>query len=468
MKFRILGHASLEVEAGDTRLICDPWLAGSAFWRSWWNFPPVPAGLLDSLAPDFIYLSHLHWDHFHGPTLRRLGLDRTILIPKTPDRRMLGDLTKMGCVDVRELDHARPMDLPSGIRITSYQIGPFTDSAIVIEADGITLLNANDAKIMGGPLRQILARHPRIDFALRSHSSANSRLCYEFSDAPNEVFDDLSNYSREFARFCTAVHPRYAIPFASNHCFLHDETFAFNQTVNFSSKVADYFSKLEIAAPECVPMTPGDSWDSNNGFALAPPPADIEAEISAYRALRQPTLERQREKEDRTKLAVSGVIKYLQRIADGTPAIIRRLFKGRPILIVGHSASGDRAIAVDLALRAVREIDCSEITSWPIRIHTSALIINDCCRTRNWNSLGISKRVRFVCRRRDSSILRLFNYVLNAHEYELLPVSNMFTRRFIGVWLRRWRELFLVAHIGANLLLRRGFDMGRHLPSARR
>jgi UDP-MurNAc hydroxylase len=468
MKFRILGHACLEVEADGVRLLCDPWLAGSAYWRSWWNFPPVPDGLLDSLTPDFIYLSHLHWDHFHGPTLRRLGLDRTILVPKTPDRRMIGDLRKMGCRNIRELDHGTPVELAPGLRITSYQIGPFADSGLIIESGGTTLFNANDAKIMGAPLRRIMHRHPKIDFILRSHSSANSRLCFQFSDAPEAMFDDPTAYSRDFARVCRAVQPRYAIPFASNHCFLHDETFAFNDTVNFSGNVATYFREHGIDTPECVPMAPGDSWDSDTGFSLVPAIDDIPTAIGAYRHQKAGTLHKQQQKEDRTGLAVGSVIKHLQHIAGDTPWIMRRLFRNKPILLVGHSAKGDKAVAVDLARRSVREVPVSDAAGWPIQIHASALIFNDCCRTRNWNSLGISKRVRFLCRRKDASILRLFNYVLNAHEYEIFPVSKILNPRFLGVWLRRWRELFLYAHVATNFLLRRGFDMSRHLPRAPR
>ena len=44
----------------------------------------------------------------------------------------------------------------------------------MVEAEDAVILNANDAKFMGGPLDQILQRHPRIDFALRSHSLANA------------------------------------------------------------------------------------------------------------------------------------------------------------------------------------------------------------------------------------------------------------------------------------------------------
>jgi UDP-MurNAc hydroxylase len=464
MKFRILGHACMEIEVGGRTLLCDPWLVGSAYWRSWWNFPPTPKGLVDELNPDFIYISHLHWDHFHGPTLGRLGLNRRVLVPKTPDRRLIHDLNGVGMKNVEELEHGIRTPIGEDLVVTSYQIGPFADSALVIEAGGVTLLNANDAKFMGLPLRQILKHHKEIDFVFRSHSSANSRLCYRFPDAPEVVMDDLSKYSAEFAEFCCAVGAKYAIPFASNHCFLHDETWAYNKTVNFSAGVARYFATLGVESPKCVPMQPGDVWDSQNGFALTPAITDIAATLETYRDSKEPQLASQREKEARTVLALSGVTKHLQNIVSDTPWIIRRFFKNKPIAIVGHSPKGDRCVLVDLHANKVSEVSSEKVQECPIRIHASALIINDCCRTRNWNSLGISKRVQLVCPQRDAKILRLFNYVLNAHEYEIFPVKKMLNWRFLGVWVRRWRELTLYARITFDLLIGRGFQLRRYLP----
>jgi L-ascorbate metabolism protein UlaG (beta-lactamase superfamily) len=41
MKFTILSHACLYVEQGDIALAINPWLRGSTYWRSWWNYPPA-------------------------------------------------------------------------------------------------------------------------------------------------------------------------------------------------------------------------------------------------------------------------------------------------------------------------------------------------------------------------------------------------------------------------------------------
>ena len=95
MKVRVLGHACLYIEHLDVRLLIDPWLIGSCYWRSWWNYPEVPADLLEQIHPTHIYITHLHWDHYHGPSLRRfLGDDPVILLPKSPTVRMVKDMRR--------------------------------------------------------------------------------------------------------------------------------------------------------------------------------------------------------------------------------------------------------------------------------------------------------------------------------------------------------------------------------------
>jgi UDP-MurNAc hydroxylase len=93
MKFVVLSHAGLAIEHKGVRMVCDPWLIGSCYWRSWWNFPEPDPALIENLAPRFIYLTHLHWDHFHGPSLKKLFDPKTtVIVPKVPTHRMIDDL----------------------------------------------------------------------------------------------------------------------------------------------------------------------------------------------------------------------------------------------------------------------------------------------------------------------------------------------------------------------------------------
>ena len=117
MKFTILSHAGLLVESSGTRLVVDPWLVGSCYWRSWWNYPAVPEFAKNIEEVDYIYLTHMHWDHFHGPSLDRLPKSATILIPKAHFRRMHTDASMFGFRDVVELPHGKQVTLKNGPRL---------------------------------------------------------------------------------------------------------------------------------------------------------------------------------------------------------------------------------------------------------------------------------------------------------------------------------------------------------------
>ena len=238
MEFRILSHAAMWVRCGGTSVVIDPWLVGSCYWRSWWNFPRAVFDEREMAAVDAVILSHQHWDHWHGPSLRKLFAGKPVLIPDEPALRSGRDLQTIGFRDVRRLPHGKTVEI-GALRITLYQFGRYVnDAAIVVEGDGVTLLNANDAKIAGWPLRHLVARHGPIDFAFRSHSSANARVCWRLEGDTAYVVDDHEHYMRSFVQFMDAVQPRYAVPFASNHCHLHDDVFALQRDDRHAARAA--------------------------------------------------------------------------------------------------------------------------------------------------------------------------------------------------------------------------------------
>lgn len=105
MSFEILSHAGLHVRSAGVSLVTEPWLVGSTHWRSWWNYPPPREAITESLRPDSIYLTHIHWDHFQGPSLRELGKKTPVIIPRGPYDRMKRDLLDMGFKEIIELGH---------------------------------------------------------------------------------------------------------------------------------------------------------------------------------------------------------------------------------------------------------------------------------------------------------------------------------------------------------------------------
>jgi UDP-MurNAc hydroxylase len=464
MYFQTLSHAGLRVVAAGKELVCDPWLVGSTYWRSWWNYPPVPEELVASLKPDFIYLTHLHWDHFQSVSLKRFDPETPVLIPYDRYERFTRDLRKIGMRNVRELRHGERVELAPGFAIRSFHFAPFViDSAIAIEAEGVALLNANDAKFAGGPLDQILRLYPKIDFCLRSHSSANPRACYHYLDSPDEQPDDNEHYVRAFALFMARVKPRYAIPFASNSCLLHDDVYRFNHLTQTPNAVAEYFhrfaeqrglvTKLQI-------MIPGDKWDSETGFVLQDHDwfDDRETKLASYRARVGPTLDRQAQFEARVQVSPKLVQDFFADLARDVPASFTRKLKGREVLLVSRSEKGTAGFAVDLAGGGrVREVPADEFGRFAMRIEFPAVILRQALAMNMFEHAGISKRVHYYATREAMPALRRFDAFLKIAEAELFPLRRHLNRRTIRALLPRWREGLLYIRVLADLA--RGADL---------
>lgn len=467
MRFQILSHAGLAVQSGGKTLVTDPWLVGSCYWRSWWNYPPVTRELVQSIKPDFIYITHIHWDHFQGPSLRKFDKNTRIYVPKGNFRRIRNDLEQMGYKNVVELKHGESVQLAPELKITSYQFGVFLDSAVVIECEGLTLLNANDAKFMGGPLRQIIKRHPQVDFVFRSHSSANSRLCYQWLDAVTEPVDDITTYIQDFADFSRSSGATYAIPFASNHCHLHQDTYDFNETVQTPAMVQDFFDREQITSPQLRVMVSGDSWSTDDGFQIAEHDffSNRPQRMQEYRDANAETLDEFYGKEARSKVTLQDMQKYFEKFFKAIPWLVRRSFRNKPLTYVLTAGEKRFIYSVDIHLRQVKQLDSYNDTDHPRQIHTSALIMRQCLKMDLFSHMAISKRARYRVRRGDRKYIGRLNLLFNFYEYDMLPLRRLFQPRMFQTWVLRWREVLLYFQLLRDLIVYRRFRIEKYLPS---
>ncbi len=465
VRFQVLSHAGLLVQAAGKSLLFDPWLVGSTYWRSWWNYPPPSPELVRSLKPDCIYLTHVHWDHFTAPSLRLFDRSTPIVIPREPAGRMRRDLARIGFPNAIELKHGVSIELGPGFRLTSYHFGVFTDSATIVEANGCTLFNANDAKLMGGPLKQVLSHHPKIDFVLRSHSSANSRIVHEVIDAPETPVDDRRRYVNDFAQFVRATGARYAIPFASNHCHLHPDVYHFNDYVVTPAEVAEFFEAHGIQRPELKIMVSGDSWSSERGFEIECPDRfeRRSSELESYRTRVKDKLDATIRREAHAKLRWGNVACYFENVFSAMPWLLRRAYRGTRVLYVLSAGTERTLLEVDFYGRCVRLIESYTDQSHPIQIHTQLAIFRHCMAENLFSHLAISKRVRYRATREKMRLLKLLGLFYNFYEYEMLGLRRIEPLRFLGAWLPRWREPLLYGRIALDLALGRGFVFEHYL-----
>jgi UDP-MurNAc hydroxylase len=460
MKFTILSHAGLLVEHAGVRVVCDPWLLGSCYWRSWWNFPEPAPELIENLDADFIYLTHLHWDHFHGPSLKRLFRRKTcVLVPKVPTRRMVEDLRCCGFRNVVEIPHGGSFALAPDFQLRSYQFGLGVDSGVVLAGGGTTIFNCNDAKFFGLPLRQILADFPRIDFLLRSHSSAGPiPFCVEnYERLPTEMLAQ-SDSADQFVRCALHVGARYAIPFASNHCFLHRETIGFNGTATTPEDVGRHYRQVAASvasATECIVMPPGSSWSGQEGFRIqsfdfATRGAYIDSMLSRHgEKLRSYYAE-----EDRVSADFDSFLVYFEKMMAAIPRLIRRRFMA-PAVFEVRDASGTRFWRVDPAVPTVAELAAPLPGDVVFEVH--AAVLRDCTRNRMFSVWSASKRLKIKLPTLQAvAVASRWLTVLDLYELEVFPLARNFSARSLAIRLRRWREpVELAALLLRRALLRR-------------
>lgn len=460
MKFTILSHAGLLVEHAGVRVVCDPWLIGSCYWRSWWNFPEPDPALIGDLRADFVYLTHLHWDHFHGPSLRRLFSPQTrVLVPKVPTRRMIEDLRYLGFEDVVEIPHGGVCTLAPDFVLRSYQFGLGVDSAAVLAGGGVTLFNCNDAKFFGLPLRQILRDFPRIDFLLRSHSSAGPiPYCVENHERlPREMLAQ-SDSADQFVRCALHVGARYAIPFASNHCFLHRDTIAFNDTATTPEEVGRHYRQVAASVSsrtECVVMPPGSSWSDSEGFRIQA--FDFAARavyIDSMLARHGGKLNACYAEEDRARADFDSFTDYFERMMAAIPRFIRRRFLSAAVFEV-RDASGTRFWRIEAARPTVAEVPGPNAGDVVFEVH--AAVLRDCTRNRMFSVWSASKRLRIKLPTPQAlGVATRWLTLLDLYELDTFPLALNLTPRSLAVRLRRWREpVELAALLLRRALLRR-------------
>jgi UDP-MurNAc hydroxylase len=433
------------VEHAGTSILIDPWIVGSCYWRSWWNFPEPDAQLIESLRPDYIYLTHLHWDHFHGPSLRRFDRRTKIVIPKTISSRFEDDLRWLGFEDITLVPHGGCVTLAPGFELYSYQFGHPADSAVVITDGTTTLFDANDAKFFGAPLAQIRRRFGSFDFVFKSHSSA-SPIPYCIDGYQGRFSEVLApqDYIEEFASFGLHVGARYAIPFASNHCFLHRETVHFNDTSVNPDHVREHYDRRADAARQpsrCMVMPPGSSWDDRTGFQIrAFDYAKRSDYIAELEAKHRTKLAEQYADEEAAVADFEGFEAYFKTFVAAVPKLLARGI-GRIVFRI-VDLEGTKHFAVDFAAHDV--FVTMESRADDVVIEVPALILNDLVTKRMFSAWTPSKRLKIHVPGNSLRPLVTFLTLIDYFETGYLPLRSLLSLRSLGISGRRIREIAAV------------------------
>lgn len=244
VKVQFLKSSTVVIECRSVRILTDPWLVDGAYYGAWAHYPPfdwTEAGLSDI---DYIYISHIHPDHFCPATLRRLPKTIPVLIHRYGTRFLRRLIEDLG-FEVIELEHNKRRLLKDGVHITicaaddcdPVQCGRFLgcapqqaslgstqlDTLCVIDDGRHVLVNTNDCRyaLSSIVIPKIKASYPRIDILLVGYSGAGPfPQCFTNLTHGEKVAAAAAkkqSFLQEHLNYVKTLAPRFFLPFAGQY-----------------------------------------------------------------------------------------------------------------------------------------------------------------------------------------------------------------------------------------------------------
>ncbi|MER5802822.1 Rieske 2Fe-2S domain-containing protein [Streptomyces mirabilis] len=253
MRITSLGHAGLLLETAAGRIVCDPWF-NPAFYDSWIPFPDNsgidPRQFADA---EYLYVSHLHRDHFDAKFLREhMSKDTAVLLPDYPVPELRDELESLGFRNFIQTRNNEVVELDGGLRVLTNALtkptkSPVGDSGLVVDDGRVRIYNQNDSRpVETVPISQLGPLHGHfVQF-----TGANwYPMVYDFAD---EEMADIGRRKRangmtRAVSYIEHYGAAHIFPFAGPTCFLDDALFDLNDLADDDTNVfPDQFTFLRF------------------------------------------------------------------------------------------------------------------------------------------------------------------------------------------------------------------------------
>lgn len=284
MILETVGHATLVLRdrAGAPLLFTDPWLLGSCYWRSWWlvNYPDEEV-LRELASARYCYLTHEHPDHFHTPSLRRLGPGPTYLAPTLPEEHITGYLREQK-FRARTLPARRWIDLAPGVSLMSIPMVT-DDSVLLVDTPDALVVNLNDSKpgpLLVATLASLLDARARGKrrVLLSSYSSASIVNSF-FRDGERLSVYPKPAFVAKVCDYARRLRADVYLPFASQAIFHREDSAWANE-----HRVTHADLQAHWSAPDTTLLPPYSRLDLRTGDVRSVPPASWRQDEAAIRA----------------------------------------------------------------------------------------------------------------------------------------------------------------------------------------
>ena len=233
MKITSLGHAGLFIETRFGSILCDPWF-NPAYFGSWFPFPSNED--LDPERfrnPTYLYLSHLHRDHFDARFLaEHVSKETPVLLPDYLLDLMERELRGLGFHRFIETNNFEPVDL-DGLRVTIPSLvaptdGPLGDSGLIVDDGETRIFNQNDSRPVD--LDTLVSLGPYDAHFLQFSGAIWFPMVYDMPEKAKRALGikKRANQLSRAMRYVRQIDASFVIPHAGPPCFLDEDLYHFN------------------------------------------------------------------------------------------------------------------------------------------------------------------------------------------------------------------------------------------------
>ncbi len=297
MRLTYFQSSSVIIEHQGVKIFCDPWLVDGELYGSWSHYPPLNVKPEEFNGVDYIYLSHIHQDHFSQKTLSQMNKEIPVIIHNFASKVMKNNIEKLG-FKVIELSHNQRTHLKNNLYINilaadncdpslcykyfgcaplEVKFGSTSiDTMCVIDNSDEVIVNTNDCPF---DLAQTSAKiikdsYKNVDLLLVGYTSASAYpQCFRMSLEEKEKA--RVSLKQEFLikaeKYVNLLKPKYFLPFAGRYTLTGKLTVLNDyRGVTELDDAYDYFItslKIDQQKNKCIALNPEVSFDVTTGIA---------------------------------------------------------------------------------------------------------------------------------------------------------------------------------------------------------
>lgn len=297
VKITYLGSASILVEDNGTKVLCDPWLVDGEFYGSWAHYPPVNYAPNEFNDVDFIYVSHIHPDHFSVRTLSKMNKKIPILLHDFHYKYLKDNIVQLGFTPI-ELQHNKRTHLKNdtyinilaadncdpqlcfkyfGCGLAEKKFGSTSiDSMSVIDNGKEVMVNTNDCPFSLGQTSASIIKNAyrEIDMLLVGYSSATAYpQCFDLTESERENAKKsiIQKFLSQSESYVNLLKPRFFLPFAGRYV-LSGKNWILNEkrAVPELEDAYEYFinsPNIDQSKQKCVILNLKSSFNTKTGKA---------------------------------------------------------------------------------------------------------------------------------------------------------------------------------------------------------